>query len=298
MASDDKPAKKRFKKAQKQPSVSKKVKVTQEAKKAKEADKLNAEKKRKAEVAAKLAQATKRISSQKQQSSGNPIHPSTEIHLEGNNIHTLSLPAFREQQNPQSQIQTHQLASGLHNQEDNNGHPLTLPAFRRQLSPSTVDPASTSNKKQPVNRKQLQPQANSSYSDHQHSDGELIIDHQGDDNIDLPPPTPAADPVTSRKNQNGKRKKKTAQQPTTSLSTPTTCSGKSTHVLSDDEDDGDENTVITTSCDNMDCKALLLENKTLKDKVKKLQRRLDIAGKQNSTFVFKCYLMFISIVYS
>lgn len=271
------------------------MKVTQEAKKAKEADKLNAEKKRKAEVAAKLAQATKRISSQKQQSSGNPIHPSTEIHLEGNNIHTLSLPAFREQQNPQSQIQTHQLASGLHNQEDNNGHPLTLPAFRRQLSPSTVDPASTSNKKQPVNRKQLQPQANSSYSDHQHSDRELIIDHQGDDNIDLPP---AADPVTSRKNQNGKRKKKTAQQPTTSLSTPTTCSGKSTHVLSDDEDDGDENTVITTSCDNMDCKALLLENKTLKDKVKKLQRRLDIAGKQNSTFVFKCYLMFISIVYS
>ena len=50
MASDDQSAKKRSKKAQKQPSVSKKVKVTeeekakQEAKKAKEADKLNAEK--------------------------------------------------------------------------------------------------------------------------------------------------------------------------------------------------------------------------------------------------------------
>ena len=282
MASDDQPGKKRFKKAQKQPSVSKKVKVTQEAKKAKEADKLNAEKKRKAELAAKLAQATKRISSQKQQSSGSLTHLPTEIHLEGNNIHTLSLPAFREQQNPLSQIQAHQLASGLHNQENNNSHPLTLPAFRRQLSPSTVDPASTSNKKQPVNRKQLQPQANSSYSDHQHSDHELISDHQGDDNIDIPPPTPAADPVTSRKKQNGKRKKKTAQQPTiaTSLSTPSTCSDKSTHVLSDDEDDGDENTVITTTCDNMDCKALLLENKTLKDKAKKLQRRLDTAGKQ------------------
>ena len=120
MASDDQPGKKRFKKAQKQPSVSKKVKVTQEAKKAKEADKLNAEKKRKAELAAKLAQATKRISSQKQQSSGSLTHPSTEIHLEGNNIHTLSLPAFREQQNPLSQIQAHQLASGLHNQENNN----------------------------------------------------------------------------------------------------------------------------------------------------------------------------------
>lgn len=32
--------------------------------------------------------------------------------------------------------------------------------------------------------------------------------------------------------------------------------------------------------DNMDCKALLLENKTLKDKVKRLQKRLDTAGKE------------------
>ena len=56
-----------------------------------------AEKKRNAEIPAKLAQATKRIFAQNQQSSRNP-HQSTEIHLEGNNIHTLSLPAFREQQ--------------------------------------------------------------------------------------------------------------------------------------------------------------------------------------------------------
>ena len=53
-----------------------------------------------------------------------------------------------------------------------------------------------------------------------------------------------------------------------------------THVLSDDEDDYDEYALITTSCNNMDCKALLLENKTLKETVKKLQRRLDIAGKE------------------
>ena len=53
-----------------------------------------------------------------------------------------------------------------------------------------------------------------------------------------------------------------------------------THVLSDDKDDYDEYALITTSCNNMDCKALLLENKTLKETVKKLQRRLDIAGKE------------------
>lgn len=102
LASDDQSAKKRFKRAQKQPSVSKKVKVTeeekakQEAKKAKEAEKLKAEKKRNAEITAKIAQATKRISSQNQQSSGNPPQ-STENDQEGDNIHTLSFPAFRVQ---------------------------------------------------------------------------------------------------------------------------------------------------------------------------------------------------------
>lgn len=87
---------------QKQSSLSRKVKVTeeekakQEAKKA-EAKKMKAEEKKNAEIAAKIAQATTRISSQKQQSSGNP-QQSTELHLEGDNIQTLSLPAFREQQ--------------------------------------------------------------------------------------------------------------------------------------------------------------------------------------------------------
>lgn len=317
MASEDQPAKKRFKKAQKQTSVSKQDKVTeeekakQEAKKAKKEENLKAEKKRNAEIAAKIAQATKRISSQNQQSSGNLLQ-STETEQEGNNIHTLSLPAFREQQSsitfnatvtsstkqatvrrikqkksqtpkspPPSQIQIHQ-ASGPHHQGGSNSHPLTLPAFRKQLSPSTGDPASTSKKKQPVKRKQ-QPLANSS-SSHQPPDKELS-DHQEDDNIDLSPPPTAADPATSRKKQNGTRKKKAAQRPPTSLSTPTTYSDKSTkkqitHVLSDGEDDYNENALITTSCNNVDCKALLLENKTLKETVKKLQRRLDIAGKE------------------
>ena len=147
------------------------------------------------QIAAKLAQATKRIFAQNQQSSRNP-HQSTEIHLEGNNIHTLSLPAFREQQSstksetakqktsncekkakkflkhtsPPSQILLHQ-GSGRHYYEGNSSHPLSLPAFRKQLSPSTPDPASTSNKKEPVNRKQ-QPQADHS-SSHQPSDHEL-----------------------------------------------------------------------------------------------------------------------------
>ena len=165
MASDDQSAKKRLKKAQKQPSVSKKVKVTedekakQEAKKAKEAEKLKAEKKRNAEIAAKIAQATKRISSQNQQSSGNPRQP-TEINLEGDNIHTLILPAFREQQNPtisdapvtssrkQAAVKRKQTkpktpkSPGLHHQEGINSHPLALPAFRKQPRLSTSDPAS------------------------------------------------------------------------------------------------------------------------------------------------------------
>lgn len=51
-----------------------------------------------------------------------------------------------------------------------------------------------------------------------------------------------------------------------------------THVVSDDDGDSDE-ALITTSCDNLDCKALLLENKSLKDKIRKLQNRLDNAGK-------------------
>ena len=51
-----------------------------------------------------------------------------------------------------------------------------------------------------------------------------------------------------------------------------------THVVSDDDGDSDE-ALITTSCDNLDRKALLLENKSLKDKIRKLQNRLDIAGK-------------------
>ena len=51
-----------------------------------------------------------------------------------------------------------------------------------------------------------------------------------------------------------------------------------THVVSDDERDSNK-AVIMASCDNLDCKALLLENKSLKDKIKKLQNRLDIAGK-------------------
>ncbi|PFX28023.1 hypothetical protein AWC38_SpisGene7279 [Stylophora pistillata] len=128
-------------------------------------------------------------------------------------------------------------------QEGNNySHPLSLPALRKQ------------------------PQA---------------------DSIDLPPPATAIHPVASQKKQNGKRKKETAQRPTPSLSTPTTSRDKSTkkqatHVLSDDEDECRENVVITTSCDNMDCKLLLLENKTLKEKVKKLQGRLDAAVKAKS----------------
>ncbi|XP_068735604.1 uncharacterized G-patch domain protein DDB_G0278987-like [Montipora capricornis] len=161
--------------------------------------------------------------------------------------------AKRKQKNPQthksppSQIQLHQ-GSGLHYQEGNSSHLLSLPAFRKQLSPSTADPASTSNKKEPVNRKQ-QPQADHS-SSHQPSDHELS-DHQENDNTDVPPPPTAADSVTSRKKQKGKIKNKTAEQTTTSLSTPSTCSDKSTkkqitHVLSDDDDDSDKNAVITT----------------------------------------------------
>ena len=179
--------------------------------------------------------------------------------------------AKRKQKNPQthksppSQIQLHH-GSRRHCYEGNSSHPLSMPAFRKQLSPSTPDPASTSNKKEAVNRKQ-QPQADHS-SSHQPSDHELS-DHQENDNTDLPP----SDSVLSRKKQKGKIKNKTAQQPTTFCSNKST-KKQITHVLSDNEDDSDDNAVI------MDCKALLLENKTLKNKVKKLQKRLDTAGQE------------------
>ena len=183
--------------------------------------------------------------------------------------------AKRKQKNPQthksppSQIQLHQ-GPGRHYYKGNSSHPLSMPALRKQLSPSTPDPASTSNKKEAVNRKQ-QPQADHS-SSHQPSDHELS-DHQENDNTDLPPSPTAADSVTSRKKQKGKIKNKTAQQPTTSCNNKST-KKQITHVLRDNEDDSDDNAVI------MDCKPLLLENKTLKDKVKKLQKRLYTAGKE------------------
>ncbi|KAJ7351062.1 hypothetical protein OS493_037015 [Desmophyllum pertusum] len=89
--------------SKKQSSASMKAKLTteltdeekakqEETKKAKEAEKVEAEKKRNAGIAARIAQATKRISSQHQQND-NP-HQSNEFQ-EGDNVHPLSLPAFR-----------------------------------------------------------------------------------------------------------------------------------------------------------------------------------------------------------
>ena len=60
-----------------------------------------------------------------------------------------------------------------------------------------------------------------------------------------------------------------------------------TLVESDDKIDGGE-MVVTITCDNEDCKALLLENKSLKDKLKKLHRRLDIAGKKLRKTFLSC----------
>ncbi|KAJ7373398.1 hypothetical protein OS493_012991 [Desmophyllum pertusum] len=154
--------------SKKQSSVSKKTKKAkltteltdeekakkEETKKAKEAEKVEAEKKRNAGIAARIAQATKRISSQQQQND-NP-HQSNEIQ-EGDNIHPLSLPAFRTQLSPRTDLpstlsskQPGQQNDNPHQsneiQEGDNIHPLSLPAFRTQLSPRTDLPSTLSSK--------------------------------------------------------------------------------------------------------------------------------------------------------
>lgn len=145
-----------------------------------------------------------------------------------------------------------------------------------------------------MKRKQ-QPLTNSS-SSHQPPDKELS-DHEEDDNIDLSPPTTAADPVTSRKNKMEREKRKQHSDHLLPcqhlLPTATNLQKKQiTHVLSDDEDDHDENALIVTSCNNMDCKALLLENKTLKETLKSYRGGLTLQVKSynNCTFLLKCYL--------
>ncbi len=259
-------------------------------------------------------QATKNSTHQLQQNDS--IHQPTELeHQKDNSIHPLSLPAFRKQslstaeksstsnkKQPANRKQKTPLAaksstrpsqlpqnaspacqSELDHQEDTI-HPLSLPAFRKQ-SPSTAEKSSTSNKKQPANRKQKNPLAAKS-STHpsqlpQNASPacQSELDHQEDTihplslpafrNQTLSKPLPSTASKTARRAPH--RQKDDAKK---------TCIGDSsiTSLVVSDDDEIDEG-VITISCDNEDCKALLLENKSLRDKLKKLQRRLDIAGK-------------------
>lgn len=173
-------------------------------------------------------------------------------------------------------------------------HPLSLPAFRKQ-SLSTAHPASTSSQERSVNyRRQKTPQATTRQSYH--------TEIQEGDNVH-PLSLPAfrkqslcnGDPTsTSSQKQAAKRKHKTPQGPknktrkSCTADSPTVPDASSkqparkqlvtTHVVSDDDGDSYK-ALITTSCDNLDCKALLLENKSLRNKIRKLQNRLDIAGK-------------------
>ena len=78
-------------------------------------------------------------------------------------------------------------------------------------------------------------------------------------------------PVNRTPKEPYRPKKKT--KPTCIVDTPTSVCSKTSakkqiisHVVSDDEIDSDEAVQITTSCDNVDCKAL------------KIQRRLDVAS--------------------
>lgn len=126
-------------------------------------------KRRNAEIAARIAQATKRISSQHKPKDVNH-QPSSVEPLQEDNVHPLSMPAFRKQKtsvvNPASTSSQEQPVnrkqttiqaprSSSHRQQDephhhsiyteihDDVHPLSLPAFRKQ-SLSTADPASTS----------------------------------------------------------------------------------------------------------------------------------------------------------
>ena len=316
----------------KKPTAKDEEKAKKEAaKKAKEAEKAEAEKRRNAEIAARIAQATKRISSQHKQKDVNH-QPSSVEPLQEDNVHPLSVPAFRKQKtsvfNPASTSSQEQPVnrkqttiqaprSSSHRQRDephhhsiyteihDDVHPLSLPAFRKQ-SLSTADPASASSQERPVNyRRQKTPQPTTNSSQRQQNGPHWQSNHteiQEGDNVH-PPSLPAfrkqslcnGDPTsTSSQKQAAKRKHKTPQGPknktrkscTADSATVPDASSKqparkqlvTTHVVSDDDGNSDE-TLITTSCDNLDCKALLLENKSLKDKIRKLQNRLEIAGK-------------------
>lgn len=110
--------KKKNKSSQKQP-VPKKPTVKDEetakkeaAKKAKEAEKAEAEKRRNAEIAARIAQATKRISSQHKQKDVNH-QPSSVEPLQEDNVHPLSVPAFRKQKTSVVNLLLHQARNNL-----------------------------------------------------------------------------------------------------------------------------------------------------------------------------------------
>ncbi|CAH3164695.1 unnamed protein product, partial [Porites evermanni] len=156
----------------KKPTAKDEEKAKKEAaKKAKEAEKAEAEKRRNAEIAARIAQATKRISSQhKKIQQDEPHHHSlyTEIH---DDVHPLSLPAFRKQslstahpastssqersvnyKRQKTPQETTRQSYHTEIQEGDNVHPLSLPAFRKQ-SLCNGDPTSTSSQKQAAKRK-------------------------------------------------------------------------------------------------------------------------------------------------
>lgn len=198
----------------KKPTAKDEEKAKKEAaKKAKEAEKAEAEKRRNAEIAARIAQVTKRISSQHKQKDVNH-QPSSVEPLQEDNVHPLSVPAFRKQKtsvvNPASTSSQEQPVnrkqttiqaprSSSHRQQDephhhsiyteihDDVHPLSLPAFRKQ-SLSTADPASTSSSQErPVNyRRQKTPQTTTSSSQRQENSPHWQSNHteiQEGDNV-------------------------------------------------------------------------------------------------------------------
>ena len=87
---------KKKKSSQREPVPNKSTATHEEKGKKEATKKAEAEKRRNAEIAAKISQATKRISSQHKQKDYNRQPVAVEL-LQEDNVHPVSLPAFRKQ---------------------------------------------------------------------------------------------------------------------------------------------------------------------------------------------------------
>jgi len=232
----------------------------EDIKKRREAEKVEAEKKRKAEIAAKIAQATKRISHEQSRDDLQCNDDPQESNC------STSLP----EQITVNGLTASPSSTGSPSPKETPVHVYGAQKKPKKVTTNTVDspPSSLSpvlnSGKTPAHagakkntKRTITGTANSPSSSNSAVDGKVSSQE-----------TPT---------HGGAKKKATGDRSTPKVSARQHKNIRPM-VISDDEEEDIEMATILTTCDSADCQALLQENKILKDKLKKLQRKLDIAG--------------------